>query len=177
MVHSRGKPWGNLFESAVFVFFSSSSSEFWTHYFNLSWLVESNSCESQALLVEVEEGEFELQDDAPEDQTHSLAVKGACVQSVLTSPPPVAQSLAFHMLGFILIDWRYMQIMKNNKVVFGWQHLNLKSINFKCLDFKSIDFEILWLNLFKQWRIWNSSFEISLFGYLNLDLRLIKYIF
>ena len=73
------------------------------------------------------------------------------------------------------------------KVVFGWQNLDLdldldldlKSIDLKCLDLKSLNFEILCLGLFKQWRIWNSSFEIPLFGYLNLDLdlRSIKYIF
>ena len=66
------------------------------------------------------------------------------------------------------------------KVVFGWQHLDL---DLKFLDLKSIDLKIPCLGHFKQWRIWNSSFEIPLFGYLNLDLNLdldlrsIKYIF
>ena len=71
--------------------------------------------------------------------------------------------------------------------VFGWQHLaldlDLKSIDLKYLDLKSLNFEILCLDLFKQRRIWNSSFKILLFGYVNLDLdldldlRSIKYIF
>ena len=32
-------------------------------------------------------------------------MKGACVQSVLMSPPLVAQSSAFHKLEYILIGW------------------------------------------------------------------------
>ncbi|KAK7822004.1 putative xyloglucan endotransglucosylase/hydrolase protein 23, partial [Quercus suber] len=66
----------------------------------------------QALLLDVEEGEFEPQEDAPEVQTQAFAlkflyeaVKGACVQSVLTSPPLVAQSSAFQRLEYILIGW------------------------------------------------------------------------
>ena len=63
-------------------------------------------------MLDVEEGEFEPQEDAPEVQTQAFAlkflykaVKGACVQSVLTSPPLVAQSSAFQRLEYILIGW------------------------------------------------------------------------
>ena len=76
---------------------------------------------------------------------------------------------------------------KISRVVFGWQRLDLdldlKSIDLKCLDLKSFDFKISCLGLFKQKRIWNSSFQIPLFGCLNLDMGLdfdlksIKYIF
>ena len=79
---------------------------------SLSWLAESNSCESK---TELEfELELEQDDDAEEDdQTQARsslkllyeAVKGAWVQSVLTRPPLVAQSSAFQRLEYILIGW------------------------------------------------------------------------
>ena len=61
----------------------------------------------------MEAGELlELQEDVPEVQTQAFAlkflyeaVKGACVQSVLTSPPLVAQSSAFQRLECIFIAW------------------------------------------------------------------------
>lgn len=50
--------------------------------------------------------------DAPEDHMQALelkflreAVNGGCDQSVLTSPPLVAQSSAFQRLEVILIGW------------------------------------------------------------------------
>ena len=70
--------------------------------------MESNSSESQAL---GEEAEFE-QEEVPEDTVQALALKflyeavnGAWLQSVLTSPPLVAQSSAFQRLEYILIAW------------------------------------------------------------------------
>ena len=63
-------------------------------------------------MLDVEEGEFEPQEDAPEVQTQAFAlkflykaVKGAYVQSVLTSPPLIAYTLAFQRLEYILIGW------------------------------------------------------------------------
>lgn len=57
------------------------------------------------------EGEEE-QEEEPEDQMHAWvlkflyeAVKGALLQSVLTSPPRVAQSSAFQRLEYIHIAW------------------------------------------------------------------------
>ena len=49
--------------------------------------------------------------------------------------------------------------LKFNKLVFGWQHLDLdldldlKSVDLKYLDLKSFDFKIPCLGLFKQRRI------------------------
>ena len=65
---------------------------------------------------------------------------------------------------------------------FGFK-FGFETIDLKCLDLKSFDFKIPCLGLFKQRMIWNSSFQIPLFGYLSLDLdldldlRSIKYIF
>lgn len=60
----------------------------------------------------LEDGELTLQEEAPADHTQALAlkflkeaVKGACVQSVLISPPLVAQSSAFQRLKCIFIAW------------------------------------------------------------------------
>ena len=62
--------------------------------------------------MEEGEGVVELQEDAPEDHVQASAlkflyeaVKGAWLQSVLTSPPLVAQSSAFQRLEYILIGW------------------------------------------------------------------------
>ena len=71
----------------------------------------SKSSFSHVLLLEVlEDGDFELQEDDPEDHKHALAlkflydaVKGACVQSVFTSPPLVAESSAFQRLEYNLM--------------------------------------------------------------------------
>ena len=60
------------------------------------------------------EAELELQEDFPLAQMQALALKflydavnGALHQSVLTRPPWVAQSSAFHRLEYILIGWLF----------------------------------------------------------------------